>query len=406
MKNKKTEYRTKQYKELSIEEKEKLFGFIKSFKNPLSPDSIEKMDTYYNGGAFNLGTSHYSGWKEGEIVSSLGYVDKEIPTKKEAYMTSVYCSEGHEKALESLYGKALGLSKYKSDFVIKLGFFHSMKQPIDVFLEKGFREEYHLLEMSYDLKKEWNENPHKFEQELTYEVVGMETLEKFLQIHNDAFIKSPNGAVMDEQDGKATLDEKKDQPWQLLLFKKKTIPVAIAILAVKGVIGTIEGLAVDPLYEGQGNGKKALWALMKIMAEHGVERTLLQVMDNNKRAYKLYVETGFQMDHIHSDWYTMSIEESSKMRHSGEPTEIDAFLDRDGRLTHLPMKKEIRQLVLSYLAEKFLFGEAYTEKQINHIISEWHTFNDFFLLRRELVDYKYLHRTRDGSRYWREIEPK
>lgn len=78
------------------------------------------------------------------------------------------------------------------------------------------------------------------------------------------------------------------------------------------------------------------------------------------------------------------------------------FLDEEKRVIMLPAKKEKRDCVLAYLAEKFESGRDYTEKEVNTILSAWHTFDDFFLLRRELVDHKLLRRERNGSRYWRE----
>ncbi|NCB06141.1 MAG: DUF2087 domain-containing protein [Clostridia bacterium] len=78
------------------------------------------------------------------------------------------------------------------------------------------------------------------------------------------------------------------------------------------------------------------------------------------------------------------------------------FLDEEKRVTMLPAKKEKRDCVLAYLAEKFECGRDYTEKEVNALLSAWHTFDDFFLLRRELVDHKLLLRERNGSRYWRE----
>jgi hypothetical protein len=81
---------------------------------------------------------------------------------------------------------------------------------------------------------------------------------------------------------------------------------------------------------------------------------------------------------------------------------ISVFLDGEGRVTQLPARQKSKLLVLEYLAEKFAAGKDYTEKEVNAILTDWHTFNDYFLLRRELIDFKFLFRTRDGSRYWKE----
>ena len=82
-------------------------------------------------------------------------------------------------------------------------------------------------------------------------------------------------------------------------------------------------------------------------------------------------------------------------------SEIDRFLDTEGKIKQLPQKVMIKKEVLAYLALKFEFDIDYTEKEVNEIIKTWHTFNDYFLLRRELIDYQLICRTIDGSRYWK-----
>ena len=80
---------------------------------------------------------------------------------------------------------------------------------------------------------------------------------------------------------------------------------------------------------------------------------------------------------------------------------INQFLDDMGKITRLPQKQKVRYAVLEYLAEKFEPDFIYSERQVNELCDRWHTFGDYFLLRRELVDYGLLGRERDGSRYWR-----
>ena len=84
-----------------------------------------------------------------------------------------------------------------------------------------------------------------------------------------------------------------------------------------------------------------------------------------------------------------------------ELEEIKNFLDDSGKIKSWPSKYSKKVMVLEYLATKFEPGVDYTEKQVNEIINNWHKFNDYFILRRGLVDLKLLFRERDGSRYWR-----
>ena len=80
--------------------------------------------------------------------------------------------------------------------------------------------------------------------------------------------------------------------------------------------------------------------------------------------------------------------------------QIGRFLAEDGRINAFPSKTKSKILVLAYLATKFEPGKQYSEKEVNAIIERWHAFGDYFMLRRELCDRKFLARERDGSRYW------
>jgi len=80
-------------------------------------------------------------------------------------------------------------------------------------------------------------------------------------------------------------------------------------------------------------------------------------------------------------------------------SELNDFLDDESRIKTWPSKHAMKRSVVEYLGTKFEVDRVYTEKEVNEIIKRWHTFGDFFMLRRSLIDYKYLQRTRDGSEY-------
>ena len=83
---------------------------------------------------------------------------------------------------------------------------------------------------------------------------------------------------------------------------------------------------------------------------------------------------------------------------------IDNFLDGEGKIKQIPSKQAMKDLLYRYLAEKFAYDIEYTEKEVNGIIDKWHTFNDYFILRRELIDGAWLMRLPDGSKYWKNKE--
>lgn len=81
--------------------------------------------------------------------------------------------------------------------------------------------------------------------------------------------------------------------------------------------------------------------------------------------------------------------------------DISRFLDDGGKVTIWPKKHVDKQLVLEYLASKFTVGQIYSEKEVNEILKEWHTFQDWPLLRRALVDSELMLRDRNGYAYRR-----
>lgn len=75
------------------------------------------------------------------------------------------------------------------------------------------------------------------------------------------------------------------------------------------------------------------------------------------------------------------------------------FLNADGKLTAFPAKRKMKIYCLFYLAQKIQPNQDYTEREINDLLLDWHTFADPATLRRELYDYRFLDRSRDGKVY-------
>lgn len=78
------------------------------------------------------------------------------------------------------------------------------------------------------------------------------------------------------------------------------------------------------------------------------------------------------------------------------------FMDSEGRLTAWPVKRKMRMFALHYLATRFEKGRQYTEKEVNALLLQWHTFKDPATLRRELYNERFVDRTADGTAYWLE----
>jgi len=68
------------------------------------------------------------------------------------------------------------------------------------------------------------------------------------------------------------------------------------------------------------------------------------------------------------------------------------------RLKVMSGKEKNRVIILMTLINRFEKGRQYTESEVNGILKP--IFDDYTMLRRELVDFHFLERTSDGRAYW------
>lgn len=70
-------------------------------------------------------------------------------------------------------------------------------------------------------------------------------------------------------------------------------------------------------------------------------------------------------------------------------------------LRQWPAKEKARLVVLNRIADLFGVDRVYTEAEINEIlVAVWH---DYVMIRRYLIDYEFLARSRDGASYRRKV---
>ncbi|NJP37738.1 DUF2087 domain-containing protein [Alkalicoccus luteus] len=79
---------------------------------------------------------------------------------------------------------------------------------------------------------------------------------------------------------------------------------------------------------------------------------------------------------------------------------LDTYLKegREGPLSSFPRKEKRKLVLLRHLAEQFEPQRTYEEKEINEHLKQ--KYDDFVTLRRYLIEYGFLDRSRDGSSYW------
>ena len=77
---------------------------------------------------------------------------------------------------------------------------------------------------------------------------------------------------------------------------------------------------------------------------------------------------------------------------------VENYSTTDGRLSQIPSKRKKFETILRYVAAAFEPGQRYTEKEVNHILGQYH--EDTAVLRRGLINYNMMSREFDGAEYW------
>ena len=91
------------------------------------------------------------------------------------------------------------------------------------------------------------------------------------------------------------------------------------------------------------------------------------------------------------DRYQISKDEEEKI--------LKVHMTEEGSVKTFPAKEKKKIVVLRKISEQFKMGRQYSEKEVNRILVR--IYDDHVLLRRYLIEYGFLDRTRDGAIYIR-----
>ncbi|MGX7352828.1 transcriptional regulator [Enterococcus canis] len=91
------------------------------------------------------------------------------------------------------------------------------------------------------------------------------------------------------------------------------------------------------------------------------------------------------------DRYQITAEERQRV--------LATYLDADGFVQQFPSKEKRKIIILSEFSQDFDPQKNYSEKAVNDILKR--RIADFATVRRYLIEYGFLKRTKDGQTYWR-----
>ena len=81
---------------------------------------------------------------------------------------------------------------------------------------------------------------------------------------------------------------------------------------------------------------------------------------------------------------------------------VARLFDDEGRMTHWPSKEKQSILCLWYMWSKVPAGQSFSEKDFNALLTSWHLFGDYALIRRAMFEMKLIDRSGDNV-WWRNL---
>ena len=90
------------------------------------------------------------------------------------------------------------------------------------------------------------------------------------------------------------------------------------------------------------------------------------------------------------DRFNITKEEKTKV--------IETYLDENGALKSYPSKEKKKIIILEEISKNFNVGKKYSEKEINRVLQR--IYEDYVTIRRALIQYGFLDRSKDCSEYW------
>ena len=77
---------------------------------------------------------------------------------------------------------------------------------------------------------------------------------------------------------------------------------------------------------------------------------------------------------------------------------IETYVDENGALKSYPSKEKKKIILLEEIMKNFNVGKKYSEKEINRVLKR--IYEDYATIRRALIQYGFLDRSKDCSEYW------
>jgi ribosomal protein S18 acetylase RimI-like enzyme len=294
----------KQFELLATVQKKELYDFIKNTDLTYNKSFIE-MNNIYESDTFNDGSSVFILFHKGEIIGSAAVITKEISIKGEAFVTDVYVSrENVEVNLCYLMEKVVAYCKISTAKSVKIGIRESETHLIPYIKAIEFTHIYDAVIMKHKRCVNKICGPYR---KIELQPLSILNFREYMNIQNESFRNSPNGATIDEVEVKDYIVRYANNEELIGICFAENSACGVYELSIDGNIGWINTIGIDPIHKQKGLGSALIAKCIKKLYDQNSDEIKLLVITSNDNAVKMYKENDFEEEKIFSSWFERTI---------------------------------------------------------------------------------------------------
>lgn len=120
--------------------------------------------------------------------------------------------------------------------------------------------------------------------------------------------------------------------------------------------------------------------------------TIMKLLKSEKEEVNQHLVTFHKGAKMVDERYATTLEEKEKI--------LSTYFKEgpNGPLETFPSKEKRKIIVLQHILKRFETNKMYSEKEINNILKS--IYSDFVTIRRYLIEYGFMNRSKDCSQYW------
>ena len=248
------------------------------------------------------GETYLASFRDGQAIAVAAMIVEEIERDSIVYFSTCYCLEGQEECLEKMIEFLEKKAKNWGATISKIGLRKENDSLKDRLLPgMGYSSTYRIVQMGKGVQGQVS-LPEGFSDQ----IVGLDSLVKYVDLHNKAFLNSPNSSELSLGEVQELLERQNQEEARLGFLVYREEFVGTYLLSMEKEVLWADAITVNPKYQGQGWGKILMQNIENQAASMANSLHLL-VVDANETAFHLYQRSEFLEEKVYSEWFEKSL---------------------------------------------------------------------------------------------------